>query len=456
MALLNINKKNGDTFTAAEVNKIASAIDKNTVDVQRLMEGETMMYGVEFDTNISNPACTRIGNLAFHRSLPIHNRMRGCLLNDNGEVVEYLDPQSWLNNVLDGSRGQVMVELPEHYRRFETEGTKRRVKLSDYPLPGYHLVPKMYVSAYEASIQRSTGKLSSVKNKTIDYRGGSNNASWDAAPNTLLGRPVTSMSRSAFRTAARKRKSSSTEWNLMTYEIQKELYWLFVVEYATLNTQAAFNAAKDSNGFMQGGLGAGVTNATGGDWEKFSSYNPFVPCGFTDALGNKSGEMAYSVTSTDKTITLNVKVPRYRGIENPFGHIHQHTDGLQLRMAPKTNSSGLTEVFVCNDPSKFNDSNYTGYSHVGNSVRAEGYIKSVIFGEGGEIVPGAIDGSASTYHCDYIGLSLPAANTEMRVVLFGGPAHYSSSAGFVCAYASNGPSDSNAHIGSRLCFVPKR
>ena len=36
----------------------------------------------------------------------------------------------------------------------------------------------------------------------------------------------------------------------MTYDIQKELYWLFVIEYATLNSQAAYNAAKDANGYM--------------------------------------------------------------------------------------------------------------------------------------------------------------------------------------------------------------
>ena len=94
---------------------------------------EECSYGIEFDTAVSSPACTRIGNLSLHKSLPIHNRMKGCLLNDDGEVVEYLNPANWTGQTRDGSRGQVMVELPMHYRKFETDGTKRRVRISEYP-----------------------------------------------------------------------------------------------------------------------------------------------------------------------------------------------------------------------------------------------------------------------------------------------------------------------------------
>ena len=88
---------------------------------------ESCAYGVEFDTTISSPTCTRIGNTDLHKSLPIQSRMRGCLLDDDGKVVEYLDPNDWTGNDRTGLRGQVMVEIPMHYRKFETEGTKRRV-----------------------------------------------------------------------------------------------------------------------------------------------------------------------------------------------------------------------------------------------------------------------------------------------------------------------------------------
>lgn len=418
---------------------------------------EQCSYGIQFDTTVSSPTCTRIGNTDLHKSLPIQSRMKGCLLDDDGNVVEYLNPASWEGQTRDGSRGQVMVELPEHYRKFETEGTVRRVKISELPLPGYHLVPKMYVSAYEASVQRSTTKLCSVANTDADYRGGNNTTSYDGTYRSLLGRPATNISRTNFRSYARKRKSSTTEWNCMTYDIQKELYWLFVVEYATLNSQAAYNAAKDSNGYAQGGLGDGVTTWDGTSWNNFNGYNPFVPCGHTDSLGNGTGTVAYEVLDAEGAVLKTFNVSRYRGIENPFGHIWQWTDGINVRISPtvENGGDGLSKVFVCSDPAKFNDSNYNGYSHVGNEARNEGYVKSVIFGEYGEIMPDVASGGSTTYHCDYHYTNIPTTET-LRGVYFGGYAAYGASAGFAYASSFYAPSHATALIGSRLCFIPAK
>ena len=413
-------------------------------------------YGVEFDTTVSTPTCTRIGNAELHKKLPIQSRMRGVLLNDNGEVVEYLDPKDWTGQVRDGSSGQVMVELPLHYARFETDGNKRRVLLSEFPLPGYKQIPLKYVSAYEATVQRSTNILCSVVNDSADYRGGGNNAAYDGTYRSFLRRPATSISRTNFRAYARKRKPSTTEWNCMTYDVQKELYWLFVVEYATLNSQAAYNAQLTAEGYRQGGLGAGVTTWDGTSWNTFNGYFPFVPCGHTDSLGNGTGVVAYTVANDDASITKTFDVPRYRGIENPFGHIWQWTDGINVRISPNSpTGDGLSKVFVCEDPSKFKDNGYDGYSHVGNEARNEGYVKEVFFGEGGEIMPSICSGAGTTtYFCDYHYTNIPAAET-LRGVLFGGYAYIDASAGFAFTNSTHAPSAANSNFGSRLCFLPE-
>lgn len=418
--------------------------------------GTKLWYGIEFDTAISSPSCTRIGNLNLHRSLPIHNQMKGCLLNDNGEVVKYLNPNDWTGDTRDGSLGQVMVELPMHYRKFETEGTKRRVMISESPIEGFHLVPKSYVSAYEATIQRSTNKSCSVVNMDEDYRGGGNNAAWDGSYRTLLGRPASCLSRTNFRNYARNRKANSTEWNCMTYDIHKELYWLFVIEYATLDSQATFNAQKDSNGYAQGGLGTGVTTLTTPEWSMFNGYNPIAPCGHTDILGNGSGEVPYEVPNADGAIYKTVMVPRYRGVENPFGHIWQWTDGINIRVSPnETNGGdGLSKVFVCTDPSKFSDSGYEGYAHVGNDSPADGYIKEMIFGEGGEIMPSIVGGGSTTYFCDFHFTLIPTA-VSLRGGLFGGCTLDGAAAGLAASSTDCAPSATFAYIGSRLCFIPE-
>ncbi len=413
-------------------------------------------YGIEFDTQNPNPACTRIGNYKLHRTLPIQNKMRGCLLDDNGNVVKYLDPQDWRRETRDGSRGQVMVELPMHYRKFETDGTKRRVKISEYPLEGFHVVPKMYVSAYEAALNRTTNTLASVVNDSIEYRGGNNNAAWDGTYRTLLGRPATYISRTNFRAYARKRNAGSTEWNCMTYDIQKELYWLFVVEYATLNSQAAYNAQLTAGGFRQGGLGDGVTTLDWASWRNFNGCNPFIQCGCTDELGNNSGEIAYNVLDASGNIIKTFMVNRYRGVEIPFGHIWKLMDGINVLFSPNIDAGGdgLSKVFVTDIPALFNDTNYNGYSYVGNTVRITGYVKEHIFGNGGEIMPYAEGGSSTTYICD-IHQTLMSGSEFLREVLLGGAVSDGAGCGFGCTDSACAPSDSSITVGSRLCFIPE-
>ena len=437
--------------------ELSNAIQTNTDAINQLFDivKEPYAYGIEFDTEISSPKCTRIGNMAFHRTLPIQSNMRGCLLDDDGNVVEYLDPNDWNSNVRDGSKGQVMVEIPTHYRKFEEEGTKRRVLLSELPLMGYHKVPKCYVSAYEATVQRSTSKLCSVANINEDYRGGNNNSSLDGQYNSFLGRPATSINRISFRSYARKRKSGSTEWNCYTYDVHKTLFWLFVVEYATLNSQAAYNSEPTSEGYRQGGLGAGVT--TWDDtWSSFNGYYPFVPCGHTDSLGNRTGVVSYTAKNDDESISKTFDVPRYRGVENPFGHIWKWTDGcnIQVSASQENGGTGLSKAFICHNPANFQDSNYANYSHVGNIDRVGGYIKEVLFGVGGEILPKLAGGGSTTYFCDNHWTSIPTSGEALRGLLFGGTAANGAYAGLASAGSNHAPSTTGTHFGSRLCFIP--
>ena len=409
-------------------------------------------YGVEIDTTVSAPEVTRVGNMAYHKSLPVQNRMRGCLLDDNGKVVEYLNPKDWTGHTRDGSRGQVMVEIPLHYARFITNGTKLRAMISEYPLPGYHKVPEMYVSAYEAALERSTGKLCSVVNNRTDYRGGNNTADWDGTYRSLLGRPVTNISRTDFRTAARKRNTSTTEWNCYVYMVHQAIYWLYTIEYANRNSQAAYNAELTSEGYKQGGLGDGVSNIS--DWGGYNGYNPFVPCGTTDTLGNQSGVVSYTALKSDGSTHYTCNVPRYRGIENPFGHIWKWMDGINIQINPTEANGGndLSKVYTCNDPAKFTDSNYDGYAYIGNEARAEGFVTTLIFGETGCVIASVVGGSTSTYYCDYHYTNIPTT-VSLRGLLLGGNAGGGTNAGLSSASSTNVPSDPYADIGSRLCFI---
>ena len=410
---------------------------------------ERYAYGVEWDTASSSPDGVRVGNMQLHRELPIQSKMRMCEVDRLGAVTAA--SVSGMVQRLDGS---IMTEIPEHWYKLYTNGTKFRMMLSEIPLPGYNHIDKFYISTYEACISRSEGKLwsenlyaySDGNSSLNNLRGGDNTSDWDGTYRSLLGRPVTNLTRDQFRQAARKRGSG---WEMYTYNAHKILFWLFAVEYATLDSQKPFNAQKDANGFAQGGLGPGPTQMT--DWTNFNNANPLIPCGYTNEFGNGSGEKAYVVKNASGGTHATLMANRYRGIENPFGHIWKYTDGANIQVT--TGDAGLSILWTTDDPSNFSDTSYTGYDKKGNICRTDGYAKKMLLGEDGDIVATEVGGSSSTYWCDYY-YTYTSAN-RIQVLLIGGSADIGQNSGLAYINTHDGSSAAAKYFGSRLCFFPE-
>ena len=411
-------------------------------------------YGAEFNINASNKDVHRIGSVELLRECPIQNGMRRCILKDNGDVNYYLhDKNTELTETgvkadLSGIDGQVMVEIPQLYFRFETKADMARVLFSPVQLPGFTLFKKSYVSAYEASLDRSSDKLSSVVNNTDRYRGGNNNAKWDGTPKSLLGMPATDISLINFQKYARNRGSS--KWNCNTYNIQCLIYWLFIVEHGTRDSQAPITTELTPEGFKQGGLGEGVTTLTDSSWSKFNSYYPFIKCGITNTLGNKTGSVSFKMPADYGDLT--VEVPSYHGIENPFGHIQKWTDGCKVLIQSDADG-GKSLFYSCNNPENFHFEGTNNYKLIGNLPRTNGYIKEVLLGSNGDIMPKEVGGSSSSYFCDYFYTSIPDSGVSERGVRFGGGASNGSAAGFACSNTTNAATTASAIIGSRLCYL---
>lgn len=406
---------------------------------------ERYAYGVEWDMASSSPDGKRVGNMQLHRELPVQSGMRGVVLDNNGGVYYYHEPTAWKMTFASKDYAS-MVEIPDHWYRIYITGTKFKMMLSSIPLPGYKHISKFYIGSSEAQMLRSLGLLMSDKTNSTDTRGGDNTAEWDDTYRSLLGRPVTNLTLDQFRQAARKRGSG---WEMYTYNAHKILFWLFAVEYATLDSQKPFNAQKDANGFAQGGLGPGPTQMT--DWTNFNKINPLIPCGYTNEFGNGSGEKAYVVKNASGGTHATLMANRYRGIENPFGHIWKYTDGANIQVT--TGDAGLSILWTTDDPSNFSDTSYTGYDKKGNICRTNGYAKKMLLGEDGDIVATEVGGSSSTYWCDYYYTNTSA--NRMQVVLVGGRADRGSGAGLALVNASDAPSAAYRDVGSRLCFFPE-
>lgn len=455
----------GESANPVQNKVITDKVNSMQEDLNFLLgAGYGMWYGVEWDIAQAASAVTRIGNMDLHKSLPIQSGMYRCILNDDGDEVYKLGADDSTKKedgvtaaVLDGTDGMVMVRIPAFYAKFVTDGDKRRVLLSEYALPGFRKMGDCYFSAYEATIDRTTSgtpKLASVVNTTANFRGGNSNAEWDGTYRTLLGMPATSTSLTNFRTYARNRKAGGVEWNCYDYNTHKAIYWLYIVEYANRNCQLDFNDELTAEGYRQGGLGAGVTNLNGEKWNTFNGYYPFIPCGYTNSLGNKTGVVAFTMPDEyDEETPLTTYVPSYRGIENPFGHLWKWTDGCKCEIQSDTDGA-LSKFYVCLDPSKFQDSSYNDYDLRGELPRKEGYVKRMMVGEHGDIMPTEVGASSTTHFADYFYTNIPASGAAMRGVLFGGSAAYGAAAGLSFAFANHSATSTHATFGSRLCFIP--
>jgi hypothetical protein len=415
-------------------------------------------YGFEYDDTLSDPSSVRrVGNLALHQTLPIHSKMRGCVVGDDKVVNYYLGANNWAYKEdmstpsnLTGADGQVVVELPERYiKPYMTDSRTIGVRWSEYPLYGYTKLEKMYVGAYEASIDRTNNKLCSVMNNTDQFRGGNNNATWDGTSKDLRGKAASSESLTAFRTLAQARSQYAC---VEPYFLRRELYWLFVCEYANLNSQAAVVGLNPATGFMDGGLGNGVTTANSTEWNNFNNYNPFIPIGVTNSLGNRSGEVSYVAADFGGTgVSRTFAVPRYRGIENLFGHLYEWVDGILIDIKSDA-EGGTSTLFTCNDSTKFSSVITVDYANKGLITRTSGYMRSLKFGAEGDIMPQSVVGAGSTtYYCDYFYTTV--TSSSVRVVFFGGTATHDANAGLATAATHCVPSDTSTNIGSRLCFV---
>lgn len=385
-------------------------------------------YGIERDLTIASPDWTRIASspsaMNLHRTLPAHNILKGCVLKADKTVNYYLKADDWTKKAdgtasdLTGTDGNVMVRKDRSlYWKFEQEGNIQRVKVSLYPLIGFSEKSIWNIGAYEGRLVST--KLSSVKGVL----------------------PTTSRSETQFRIDAR---ANGAGYEQLWYDPYLELCWLYMIEYATSNFQKAVNTNLTAQGYKQGGLGGGVTTAVSAEWSAFNGYNPFVNCGATDSLGNGSGEVSVIVPNfggagVNRTFTPN----RYRGVENLFGHIWKWIDGVTIN-----HLADRSEVYIFNNPSQFADNTSVNGRLAGVLPSAEGWVKTMLFGVNGDILPASIGGSSTTQMCDYFYRS--AAGSGWRALMCGGAAFTGSSAGGLCATTSYGASSAHATVGARL------
>lgn len=403
-------------------------------------------YGVSWSETSSNPDCTRIGNMDMHRSLPIQSMMKGYIyfkngnplyrmlkLNDSWTKCENYSAGGWIDvsTLLEDNNVNVMIKIPEFWWIDDyVESTEtHNLKICPHAKPGWHHHKEAYVSAYEGYIDGNYYRSS--KNKI----------------------PSVNFTRSTVRPKARA-NGLGNSWNIYTYNEHRAICHLFLVEYATRNSQKAVNTELTPEGFRQGGLGSGCT--TGTATINGAQTWSFIPTGSSDSLGSGSGEVIVTIQQTDSsgsnTTTTTRKCNRYRGIENPFGHVWKHTDDV---ISVYISGYGARFWYKCDSPDHFGDSISNDNSYYKNIA-----ANAVVTGHKTKIVTTSTcdffalscnNGSETTYWCDY---NWDNTDGSLHCLLIGSGSGNGGSAGLFSLDSSTGVGSSYATIGSRLTYLP--
>ena len=253
-------------------------------------------------------------------------------MNNTGDVVYYLGAndstkkEDGTSAVLNGNDGQVMVEVPEHYRKTTLNAAQgyMDIEISLFPFGGAFLVPRYLVSAYEAALDRDNNILSSVVNTTTRYRGGNNTAEWDATYRSLLGLPATSISHRLPHPTERIVElvgvattgiCTATSFGSLPLSMQHSIRRkpLTKTSPQRLTTKAVLSRSFQLPKLEHLQLHQPVHSLRIHQLPRKQDWCQDLPLtAEAEAYGSAHSE----------------SVPSYRGIENPFGHIWKWADGL--------------------------------------------------------------------------------------------------------------------------------
>lgn len=403
-------------------------------------------YGVSWSETSSNPDCTRIGNMDMHRSLPIQSMMKPFVItnyrhqlpetilpiDDNFSKSFYSTKTNTQWEVVFSLDADIMIRIPEFWYTDEyvPKSKTHNLKICPHAKPGWNHHKEAYVGAYElCETSPSSGKVCSAKG--------------------LI--PLVGRTREVLRKAVRGSGfNGEAKWNLYTYEEHRAICHLFLVEYATRNSQKAVNTELTPEGFRQGGLGSGCT--TGTATINGATTWSFIPTGSSDSLGSGSGEVTVTIQQTDSsgsnTSTITRKCNRYRGIENPFGHVWKHTDDVI-----SVYSNSYRTWYKSVKPDQFTTNKNASYrSLCASTMVSNGYKTEIKATPTCDFFAMSVSGgSETTYWCDY---NWDNTDTSEHCLLIGGGSGNGGLAGLFALYSYDGVGYSSAHVGSRLTYLP--
>lgn len=455
--------------TSANLGKVVGADGKDGADLSNKVEDIKAYIGYT-DEDIAG-LCVDYENKTFTRlagavnlsqevdfnKFEMYGGRKRCNVLDDGTITAYYGDENYTE---DGSNGQVMVFQPKFYYKVvplklekNTDSgigyhlRKANYYVSSKPKTGFKLHPAFFdengnainyilFSADEGSMYDVSAKayVNDNVDESITYEDG------DLLCSVAGKKPISGLrnglgTKSNLELMAQNRGAG---WHLETIEAISANQLLMIIELGTMNSQT--------------GIGQGVVNIPNN-----ASYNCSSLTGSTAELGNATGQATSTVNEIGGVETAYTTAGRlsvsYRGVENPWGNIWKHIQGINI-WGDGSMSGG--QPYIANNFT-FNESKHSdNYEPVGFTLpNAHGYTKAM--GYGSEkydwlLIPSEIGGTSALPVGDVCYVSTNLSN--YTIALLGGSWGSNITAGGFYWNYSTGSGYRNRVIGGRLVYVP--
>ena len=472
-----------------------------------------MPIGIEWETGSNSPTLRIIDinkntipqSTSVFDNHKIWGGIRRCTRNRSTGVITYGSDNKGTGLTLDGSAGDVLVEIPTAKYKYEVDGTKRRYWLIPYTTEDtkYTIHPsavqrsatgtarsKIYVGAYEAGLMLSAAGAIQLKSVTgvqpfTGTEGMYSIAFTSGSTAPVVNETLTGATSGATGIVVDFHLASGT-WAggdaAGVLYIKQKSVTAFVAEdlngaTAGANCATVGGAAAgisltldQAEGYAGAkGTGFGICNA----WTyAYIQLLIYIETGTLDSqtalekgivdlaagtgyagkiTGADSIDSRLGTNGTGVGSGTNGQTPiAWRGLENLYGNCWEFMAGLNMNLSDGTYNILKRDGTGTPAATLAGGSYETGVGTV--PIAADGYISGIQSDELGALsfIPSADAGTSSYYLCDmfYYPRYSPSC------VLFGGSWSYGLAAGVGCRTASYDPSGSGRTVGARLEFLP--
>lgn len=455
-------------FGADILNDVNEEISDTNADIADLKAyiGYTSGDILGLHADFENKRFTRLGAAVGltagqdFNAFPMYGQRRRVVVDSNGVIDETESPENITEN---DTNVDVMVYQPKFYYKVvplklekQTSGIGYHIRKANYyisatPHAGFKLHPLFYdgngseidyvlFSAYEASYmwrrQVSTnGYVDTIFHDGVDT---DTTIETSAVLKSLPGvKPISgkykAMTKANMESLAQ-RKSAS--WHIDTIQSVSANQLLMMIEAGTFNIQAA--------------LGKGVVNHINDGSNNGSSLTGATSAAEFNTASGMANQTISDVNGTESVETTNGKLSvSYRGIENPWGNIWKHVNGINI-WGDGTMNGG--QPYISNDFSM----NSQNYKPVGFTMpNSSGYISAFGYSDSEHdwlFIPSENNGNSVLPAGDYCYVSADL-NGE-HIVRFGGAWFSADTSGLFYINALSDASTINYLNGCRLLFVP--